>query len=535
MTLRYLATVGLALFVLSFLSSVTSGPNLADEVWFLQVVQRMSAGEVLYRDIRFNVLPLAPYLARPVTSLLGVELLVLKALLSLVWTSTAIVCLLAVTKLGVGFGVRFWLPVAFLVHANRFGVALYNPLAIFLLSSTFWAALVWRQGVGAHPTVMESPERARRGALLVGLSAGLCLVAKYTTGVAALGMVAGIVMVTPPKESREVGRDIALFAGGFLGVVAVLMIPVWLSGSVTDVAQIFDKSAYFKHGDVAYHLGLATFVQFLPPKSALEAFSMFQFSIFLLPPMAFLGLIGVFMRDDGDAKREAFIVLLYTLAGLTMLFPRADWSHLMFAMPSTLVGLAYGLWRASGGVPRRWQHFFVALGSVWLIVGLFLVVGVPWLRTAPAGRIVSEVPHFRSVLVSKAQWVQSMRSADALRAAVRSQDRMFILSPIAGFYYLLSGLENPTRYDYPLVSQFGSGGQDEVMAALDAGEISHVCVAASWPERLRPKRLIEFVEANLELVESFDACRLYTVRRPPSVGPRDGRDGPGATRPKPEP
>ena len=50
MTFRYLATIGLALFLLAFLSSVASGPNLADEVWFLQVVHRLSSDEVLYRE-----------------------------------------------------------------------------------------------------------------------------------------------------------------------------------------------------------------------------------------------------------------------------------------------------------------------------------------------------------------------------------------------------------------------------------------------------------------------------------------------------
>ncbi len=516
MTHRYLATVGLALFVLAFLSSVAFGPNLADEVWFLQVVHRMSADEVLYRDIRFNVLPLAPYLASLVTRVLGVELLVLKALLSLVWAGTAIVCLLAVTKLGVGSGVRFWLPVAFLVHANRFAVALYNPLAIFLLSATFLATLVWRQGVAANPATAKSSVRARRGALLAGLAAGLCLAAKYTTGVAALAMVAGIAIATLIKRDRtsELAKDAAVFAGAFLSVVALVMIPVVLNGSTPDVAQIFDKTAYFEHGGVSYLAGLVTLARFLPPRSAFEAFGMFQFSIFLLPPMALLALVAAFTRAVGDEKRETFMVSLFCLAGLTMIFPRADWSHVMFTMPSTLVGLAYGLWRLSVGVRPFWKHLLMALGSMWLVAGLFVVVGTPLLRAVPVRRVVQNVQHFRGVVISNEQWAPLMRSARALQTTVGPRDRLFVLSPTAGFYYLVTGFENPTRFDYPLVSQFGSEGQEEVMAALEDGAISHVCVAESWPDRLRPGKLIEFVEANLELAESFDECRLYVVRLP---------------------
>ena len=53
---------GAALFGMGLISTITQGVITNDESWFLQVVHRMTQGEVLYRQIFFGVTPLSAYL-----------------------------------------------------------------------------------------------------------------------------------------------------------------------------------------------------------------------------------------------------------------------------------------------------------------------------------------------------------------------------------------------------------------------------------------------------------------------------------------
>ena len=54
--------------------------------------------------------------------------------------------------------------------------------------------------------------------------------------------------------------------------------------------------------------------------------------------------------------------------------------------------------------------------------------------------------------------------------------RPFIISLAAGFYYLTTGVRNPTPYDYPAPSAFGLKGEAQLMDALRRREISEVCL-----------------------------------------------------------
>ena len=52
--------------------------NPADESWFVQVIARMRAGDVLYRDIAFGAGPLPAYATAGLTYLTGVDVLAVK-------------------------------------------------------------------------------------------------------------------------------------------------------------------------------------------------------------------------------------------------------------------------------------------------------------------------------------------------------------------------------------------------------------------------------------------------------------------------
>ena len=78
--------------------------------------------------------------------------------------------------------------------------------------------------------------------------------------------------------------------------------------------------------------------------------------------------------------------------------------------------------------------------------------------------------------------------AEALRELdAQLPGRTFLLVPDAGLYYLITGMRNPTPYDYPYVTAFGRNGEAQTAAAIRRGEITKVLIdvvdrrLAAWP------------------------------------------------------
>src|SRR5579864_7174210 len=71
-------TVGATVLAVSLVRSLADGFGMTDESWFLQVVGRLRAGAVLYRDVSYGATPLAVYLTTAISHLVGVEILAVK-------------------------------------------------------------------------------------------------------------------------------------------------------------------------------------------------------------------------------------------------------------------------------------------------------------------------------------------------------------------------------------------------------------------------------------------------------------------------
>ena len=74
---------GLALFILGFGFMLVAGVNVFDESWFLQVLSQLSLGDILYRDVFFGITPLSVYLTYIPIRIFGVQILVVKVVMSL--------------------------------------------------------------------------------------------------------------------------------------------------------------------------------------------------------------------------------------------------------------------------------------------------------------------------------------------------------------------------------------------------------------------------------------------------------------------
>ena len=124
---RWLAGFSAALIIT--VSCVISLTNFAtqDESWYLRVLQRVTDGETLYRDVYYPLLPLPVYVGVAATSLFGSNFHVLQALFFVCFIANVWLCYSSARLLQINPVPRWILILALCVWAS--------PAAICLTSS----------------------------------------------------------------------------------------------------------------------------------------------------------------------------------------------------------------------------------------------------------------------------------------------------------------------------------------------------------------------------------------------------------------
>lgn len=503
---------GIAVFLLGFLLSAARGFNSHDEAWFLQVAHRVASGEVLYRDVFFGATPLSVYVTAAGVRLFGTEILVVKAVLALCFALTVLLAWQVDRQLGArGFPL---LPVlALLVYGRPEGgaAAPYTALATLLFMACFSATLWWLQAEQAQP----GGRRAAASAVplaVAGLAAGLSFASKQNLGLYALAALALTVMAGSAGVRAAAARG--LLAGGtFLAAGLLPLASVWLSGAVGEFVEygFASRGIYLAHARISYLDGLTRLAQLaVAPWSWGALKEIYELQRFVLPPAAGAVLAAAWLRAGPRECTTAATVLLFVGAGFLGVFPRADSAHLIPAMPQLVVGLAYGLRRLWPDAAAPWKRLAGAGLLAWLGLGLAVLLIQPVVRAASGSSRISAVPHFRGPLISASRQAEILAHARALDDAAGAGT--FLLMPEAGLYYLITGLKNPTPFDYPYVTAFGRRGQQQTMAAIATGRIRTVCLAASGPPPLRPVDLERYVQEQMEPGPDVGVCRLYRRR-----------------------
>jgi hypothetical protein len=161
--------------------------------------------------------------------------------------------------------------------------------------------------------------------------------------------------------------------------------------------------------------------------------------------------------------------------------------------------------RMAHGWKRPMQYVFWFL----VLAGIGLQLHMAYRNVTSDEYVWSDLPHFRYKMfwASDHAWIRSQ--AQALTQHTGGEPTL-LLAPDASLYYLVSGLKNPTPFDYPLLTTFGRRGMNEVMMALDEGRIRAVCLKKlDWV--LAPVELERYVASTLHWVGSAGPCDLYRV------------------------
>jgi hypothetical protein len=501
------------LFCYGFLVNLANGVNFGDESWFLQVISRVLSGDVLYRDVFVGVTPLSVYVTALVAAVLGTEILVVKGIVALCFAFTVILSCQIVRQL-TRCSARHWLiTAALLVYAAPYPHAVYQPLAGVFFLAAFSAAVCWvNLAVGG---TLHGTWRSAIYPIVGGLTTGLCFVTKQNIGLYAL--VAFLMSMTASGAGsglmrRELFRSASITALGFALVCIVSLLPISFSGGTNNFIDygFLNKVTYLQTAGVSYLHQLAILPRFLYPPSWTGLRQFYSLAHYVLPLFVLGGLLIVGSKESNKGRGPTLTVLFFVVAAFLSAFPRVDVAHFVYVTPELFVGSAYLWHRIKPVLSWRWTVGIPMIVILWVAFGLIQQIS----KIASVGTSAddfSKLPHFRAALIPADQSRVNEMQARALVEETSNSGPSFLLFPEAGFYYLITGLKNPTAFDYPLVTGFGLNGEEKTAAAIAQGKIRSVCLRpfdGFWSS-LKPALLQDYVEKHLRPGKDIGLCTLY--------------------------
>jgi hypothetical protein len=480
-------------FAIALAYACIKGVNLQDESWFLQVVNRVLSGEVLYRDVAFGATPLSVYASAALASVFGVEILVIKAVVSICFAISLLACWSIAHRLEFGPRRMAACTAALLLYLLPGISALaapYTPMAIAAMLVCFACALSAVAG-------------SRRALVLAAVAAAVCFASKQNMGVYALAAL--MAALVSGGRARSCVRAMVVFAL----TTVVLLLPVMLGGGLAGLADygFAGKGAYVRLGHVSYawqFIGILTTAGDIRSPRVLYWEHQFLLPIIALAVVAY----AVLAKRRRDA--QTITVLLFAGAGLASVFPRADWSHLTSANPFLIIAGAHVWPTLRASLTQRAASFWIWLAGGWLSAGLTALVIAAVLQTHAPRQAWSTVQHFRGVMIERAV-LEDLESEVANLRDHAADGELFMVGPNAGFYYLLSGLRNPTPFDYPFATTFGTAGEERTARAIREGAIKAACIDPSTPARFRPVAVETAIRQSMKPERAAGSCHAFRL------------------------
>jgi hypothetical protein len=330
-------------------------------------------------------------------------------------------------------------------------------------------------------------------AIAGGLACALAFGSKQNVGLYAL---AALLL------SALLGRRLAAAAwslGSCAFATCLLLMPVALTGGLHGYIEygFAGKGAYLRAPD-PFRSTLVSVGESLSRIHSLDSAETAYWAVgFFLP---FLAVIALPFVRRASAR---IVIALFAAASFATLFPRFDAAHVAAVAAPLLVLVAYALNEARDHLPAP----LVIAIAAWVGIAVLLMATLPFRLARSPSAALSDLPHLHGTFVEQNLEDQWHAEASRLRRAA-GRESTLLLTPDAGFRYLTSGLQNPTAFDFPFATTFGSSGQQQVIDSIRRGRIRQVCVTRDW-WGLEPAQLVRFVRSTMQAVADLGFCRMY--------------------------
>jgi hypothetical protein len=320
-----------AVLAISCLISLTHFATI-DESWFLRVLQRVTDGEVLYRDVYYPLLPLPVYIGVAATSIFGSNFLVLQALFFacfignfwLTYSSARVLNIRPLPMAALVLAICVWTSPAAINHIS----SLYQPLPTLFMLINLRMLLGW----------MGRASNAKIGSELTiaAIAAGAGFASKDQVGLLTLAALLSSVLAVSRYRRFDMSQALKTamqIVAIFTGTVALTLIPTAVQGGLGHLAEYFvvERTAVIATSSISYTDGIKHFVDLVIDGSFLHApFETLHYSLYVIAPAVSVLLIGLYLRRRNENGVGAFILFCFSLASGLSVYPRADVWHVLY-------------------------------------------------------------------------------------------------------------------------------------------------------------------------------------------------------------
>lgn len=368
------------------LAAAPLDPNLLEEGIVVHTAQRMLAGEHLYRDVVSHTGPLPYELLAVLFRFFGAKIVVARGVVIALQIAGTVALFASARRAGAG---------AF-SHPAAAAVVVAPLLGIPLFSIYYYSTLAFYLGLIAVYAGLRAT-RSDRWAIATGVLVACVALCKQNTGLqfAVVFLPALAMGVESGARVRRISRVIV---GG--GIVAALTLALYAARG--DLSQFVFAQVQLPFAMVSTSSFRTPYLNFWPPGElspvVRESWAMYLPSLYhmryglfveigrgaivatqLLYALPWIALALTVVR--GLSVRVESVVWLHAafLAAMTAgLYPRADWGHLVVALPPALSQLFLLAGGQSGRSPSRFPRAVAAFATVTLLAGS-AAVGV-WLH-----------------------------------------------------------------------------------------------------------------------------------------------------------
>ena len=498
------AVVGVTVFAISLARSLAGGFGLTDEGWFLQIVNRLRSGDVLYRDVYVGVMPLSVYVTTALSWLTGVEILAVKIVTNAAFALTVVVADRLVRRAGATSAWAWALVGALLILGRPYANPPYTPLSMTLFMATLAITL---DLVGWGSPACPSRRNAAVEYWLTGVCAGLSFMAKQNVGLLALAAALVGVLLAATDRRRALLHD-GLVVTGFASAALLTLVPVILGGGLPGLWDytLAGKGSYVRLGGVAYTESLSRLIGQARRLPAPAAVMELAHGLVLIIPIS-VALAGAWRWRRIDSANRVLVV--FAAAAVATAFPRWDRFHMAYAVPVLLLTLVALFGRAplSGGLARSaGRSSWLAAAALFGLAAVDPVMAIVGTDAMHSSRL----PHFRGPMIAADT---ERRLAASTRAMIDAAEgpSMFVLGTDAGFWYLATGLRNPTPFDIPAKTSVGRTGTESLLGRLSSGRLTPVCVA-NQRELLGLTEVEAFIQRQMRKGPDVGPCTVYRSR-----------------------
>lgn len=459
-----------------------SGISMLDEGAMLYVAERLTRGDVLYRDIVTGIMPGSYYLLAIFLKIFGYSIITDRILASITLAIAAVLLYaistrfiknrtsLLITLLFISTGI----PAYWMAGYSQFSITIALVSLLFFL----------RYLESLSPTAL----------IISGATAGLALLFKQNYGVFITAGLGSILLAR--LAVKKEWRPVLIFSIAFLTPILLTVLYFYSQGALPKMVEytivsLFKKAAnaYYKPypllaraNPLFFTHELANFIPFrnlaqwaLKENFAKEAWiAIIAGIIYLLPPLIIVLSIPYTTLTIIRKKTQWTEITLVLVSLLLFLgvFPRSDIPHLTFILPPILITGALLAKR----LPLSGRPLIILRGTAFALIGLFSILCLtssymPFFHITPGKRSVA-------LNMERAYGIRvEAKQAAVIRAVTRhikentAPDEPILVVPTGAMYYFLA--ERKSLVPYPLIMP-GAMDEAEVIRAIEKAKLPYI-------------------------------------------------------------